>query len=385
MERTASRAVGPVRTGVGVSENAAQAVAELHSQIAREDAALNVFFASSKLDRKALGEAIRERFGSQPVIGCTTAGEIGPEGYRNGSITGFSFSSHEFRVETVALSDLSQVPMADGQKATVELRRCMAEKGPAPTPQDTFAFLLIDGLSRSEETIVNGLNRGLDGIPLFGGSAADDAKFEQTWVWVNGEFRSNHALLALVQTSLPFHVFKTQHFASSDTKLVVTGADPANRRVFEINGAPAAEEYAKIVGIDAKDLSSDVFAAHPVVVKVGGVQYVRSIMTIDGDRSLLFACAIDEGVVMSVAQGENMLDNLQETFAGVRQRIGDPALVIGCDCLFREVEMDQRKLRQSISEVMRANNVVGFATYGEQYNGMHVNQTFTGVAIGNPR
>ena len=40
MERTASRAVGPVRTGVGVSENAAQAVAELHSQIALEDAAL---------------------------------------------------------------------------------------------------------------------------------------------------------------------------------------------------------------------------------------------------------------------------------------------------------------------------------------------------------
>jgi hypothetical protein len=26
--------------------------------------------------------------------------------------------------------------------------------------------------------------------------------------------------------------------------------------------------------------------------------------------------------------------------------------------------------------------VVGFSTYGEQYNGIHVNQTFTGVAIG---
>jgi signal transduction histidine kinase len=29
--------------------------------------------------------------------------------------------------------------------------------------------------------------------------------------------------------------------------------------------------------------------------------------------------------------------------------------------------------------------VIGFATYGEQYNAMHVNQTFTGVAIGQPR
>jgi len=26
--------------------------------------------------------------------------------------------------------------------------------------------------------------------------------------------------------------------------------------------------------------------------------------------------------------------------------------------------------------------VIGFNTYGEQFNGMHLNQTFTGVAIG---
>jgi hypothetical protein len=28
--------------------------------------------------------------------------------------------------------------------------------------------------------------------------------------------------------------------------------------------------------------------------------------------------------------------------------------------------------------------VVGFNTYGEQYGGVHVNQTLTGVAIGMP-
>jgi hypothetical protein len=26
--------------------------------------------------------------------------------------------------------------------------------------------------------------------------------------------------------------------------------------------------------------------------------------------------------------------------------------------------------------------VIGFSSYGEQYRGMHVNQTFTGIAIG---
>ena len=42
----------------------------------------------------------------------------------------------------------------------------------------------------------------------------------------------------------------------------------------------------------------------------------------------------------------------------------------------------QSGLNERVSELMIENNVVGFATYGEQFNGMHVNQTFTGVALG---
>jgi hypothetical protein len=34
------------------------------------------------------------------------------------------------------------------------------------------------------------------------------------------------------------------------------------------------------------------------------------------------------------------------------------------------------------SQLLRQAGVVGFNTYGEQHHGMHVNQTFTGVAFG---
>ena len=33
---------------------------------------------------------------------------------------------------------------------------------------------------------------------------------------------------------------------------------------------------------------------------------------------------------------------------------------------------------------MAEHNVIGFSTYGEQFAGMHVNQTFTGVYIAFP-
>ncbi len=38
-------------------------------------------------------------------------------------------------------------------------------------------------------------------------------------------------------------------------------------------------------------------------------------------------------------------------------------------------------MTQDISHILRDNRVVGFSTYGEQINSMHVNQTLTGVAI----
>jgi len=161
----------------------------------------------------------------------------------------------------------------------------------------------------------------------------------------------------------------------------VTGAEPARRIVTEINGEPAAREYARMVGLAVDKLTPMIFAAHPVVVRVGGQNYVRSIQKVNDDESLSFFCAIDEGIVLTVAEGGDIVGNLEDAFAKIERELGPPALVLGCDCILRSIEIGQRGVRERIGAIFAANNVVGFATYGEQYNAMHVNQTFTGVAI----
>jgi hypothetical protein len=35
-----------------------------------------------------------------------------------------------------------------------------------------------------------------------------------------------------------------------------------------------------------------------------------------------------------------------------------------------------------VAEIFRNNNTIGFNSYGEQFHGVHVNQTLTGIAIG---
>jgi hypothetical protein len=103
------------------------------------------------------------------------------------------------------------------------------------------------------------------------------------------------------------------------------------------------------------------------------------------DQSIQFACAIDEGIVLTVARGLDMVSNLESAFAAVRARIGEPSLILGCDCILRFLEAQELGVRDRIGEIMIRNNVVGFATYGEQFNAMHINQTFTGVAFGSSR
>ncbi|HEX2670453.1 MAG TPA: FIST C-terminal domain-containing protein, partial [Polyangiaceae bacterium] len=132
-------------------------------------------------------------------------------------------------------------------------------------------------------------------------------------------------------------------------------------------------------------LTPMVFAAHPVVVKVGGDYYVRSIQKVNDDGSLTFFCAIDVGVVLTVARGIDLIDNLEQAFEAVQTQVGDVELVLGCDCVLRRIEIQQRHLADEVSRIFIDNRVVGFATYGEQFNAMHVNQTFAGVAIGGER
>jgi hypothetical protein len=137
-----------------------------------------------------------------------------------------------------------------------------------------------------------------------------------------------------------------------------------------------------MLGLEARDLAARHFAASPVVVLINGTNYVRAIQQAHPDGSLTFFCAIENGLVLRVAKGAELLANLEQAFAQIRAEIGVPQLVLGCDCILRKLEIRQNGLEDRVGEVLRRNNTTGFCTYGEQFRGVHVNQTLVGIAIG---
>lgn len=374
-----------IRTAHSRHPDARQAVRELHAALSGGELSLVLFFCSSKYDLDALADEMNRLFGRTPVVGCTTAGEIGPAGYLDHSLTGVAIPAAVCTAVSQRLDHLQDFHPSRGQAMAQGLLRRLADAAPTADPTNTFALVLIDGLSVREELVARSLQMVLGNIPLTGGSAGDDQEFSRTWVFSDGAFHTDSAVVVLASTALPFKVFKTQHFVSGQERLVVTEADTAKRVVKEINGLPAVEEYARAIGVEARDLTAMHFAASPIVVVIDGTDYIRAIQKANPDGSLTFYCAIDEGLVFRVARRNDLLTNLRNTFDAIQAEIGSLQFVLGCDCILRNIEATETGLKEEVADMLRRNRTIGFSTYGEQYCGVHVSQTFTGLAIGSAR
>lgn len=287
-----------------------------------------------------------------------------------------SLTSAELRMNPYLISPLSECQARASEVAFSAMSRLM-ERG----SERAFGVVLVDGMSGTEERLAASLYQSLGTVPLVGGSAGDDLAMQATHVYYEGRFLRDAALFALFETTLPFTTFKVQHAVPGRHKLVVTAADPEERLVREFNGEPAAEAYAEALGVDLDELGSLLFSKNPLMLFSEGEHYIRSVKRVGSDNSLAFFCALEEGLVLTVGQGINPLVALQRGFDVVESKIGKPEIVIGCDCVLRRLEFEHAGSDAAIGDFMARNRMVGFSTYGEQYNAIYVNQTLSAVAL----
>jgi len=176
--------------------------------------------------------------------------------------------------------------------------------------------------------------------------------------------------------------FKTQHFQPTDIKLVITGADPQKRIITEINGNPAATEYARLIGMKTDELTPSAFSKNPLLLKIRGEWHVRAVSRLNSDNSLNMFSAIEEGLVLTIGRGVNIIKNFTDQVNLLKLNFPGNSIFILCDCILRRLELKQLGLINEISYPLQSINAIGFSTYGEQFNSIHVNQTLTGIIIG---
>lgn len=363
-----------VRHGKSEKSDADEAVRELAEQIGQPNMRVCLVFFSDGYDPLDLGRALK-KYLPGPVIGCSTAGQLTEIGFLRGGISGASLAGDEIAATPYLIHPLSS-QAEQVRKIAEDVQERLTLSG-----LSAFGFLLVDGLSMKEELLISSLYMSFGDVPIVGGSAGDSLRFKQTFVYYDGELLRDAAVLTLFQTSLPFRVFKHQHFKPTLMKLVVTDSDPARRLVKEFNGEPAAEAYAELIGTTFERLDSSVFSRFPLMLRIGDDYYVRSISSVEPDGSLKLFCAIDTGLVLTIGQGDSAFEALADELLRIRRDMGEPAVIIGCDCILRRLEMEEQQIDDKVGRLLAGSKVIGFSTYGEQYNSVHINQTFTGIAI----
>lgn len=363
------------------------AVGEVARAIGTPSLSQVVAFFSADYDPEILAVALEARFPGVPVAGCSMSGGIAPSGGLDRGLVVIAFPAERFRIVSTVLAAIDQLDVERTASSVRALRRTLDPPGTcreaeAPAAGGRFALSLIDGLANAEETVVSAIAWALDGIPIVGGSAGDDLRFRDAVLLHGGRIHRKAAVLVLVETDWPFEIFKSDNFEPTQTKFVVTASDSERRTVHELNAEPAAREYAMAIGLDPEGLSPMSFAAYPLAVKVGGEYFCRSIRRVNPDGSLSFFCAIDEGVVLTLAEPRDIVTSTRAELTRLDTALGGVDLIIGFECVLRRLDAESRQVGHGIADLYRRYNVVGFETFGEQYRAMHLNQTFTGIAIG---
>lgn len=335
-----------------------------------------ICFCSPQYDLMKLGPSLEEAFPTATIIGCTTSGQIGATGFQPDGMAATSFSG-PFHVRSYEI-DLSEV--AESVAAIAQpIRQFMAAMSP---DENAFGFLLVDGLCELEEHLSAELHETFPNLPVVGGSAGDDLRFEETRVLVDGAFRSGIAALMVIRTTAAFAPLKVVHHIPTDRTVTVTAADPTKRCVMEFDGRPAAEAYAANLSLAAGDLDRSTFAEHPLILREGGESLIRSVHRVDADGSMFFYAGIEPGTVLAIAKSAEVMESLRNAFDKAKAVVQEPQVVLGCDCVIRRLQLEELGMDQEVGEFFARQAVVGFSTYGEQLEGAHLNQTFAGIVIG---
>lgn len=360
-----------------------QAMAEIAARVGNEPLAGMLLFCSHRFDRAALARAINRHSEGIVTIGCTSSGELTERGYDQDSISVIGFPASGFHLTSHFFDDIDHFDPVTARQMVRNLA-AVADRDSRHLGDkiNHVALFLVDGMSHREELLTMTIQDGLGDIPLIGGSSGDGLAFRETAIFEGGRFHLQGAVVAILSTPRPMHVFKAQHYRPSAERMVVTGADPQARIVTEIDAEPAAGEYLRLAGHAGEALGVEFFAAHPPMVRAGGDYHVRSIQSANDDGSLTFYCAIDEGIVLAVGEPIDRIAGMEALFEDLRGKVGQIDRIVAFDCVLNRIDAEQRQIGRQVSELYARNRVIGFNTYGEQYHALHVNQTFSGLAIG---
>ncbi|WP_024955576.1 FIST N-terminal domain-containing protein [Sulfurospirillum arcachonense] len=326
---------------------------------------IQVFCGQDKNTFKKVVNTLLHNIPQAICIGTTTDGEI-CEGMVSTFQTSISISI--FKNTTLKTFYIKE---EEAFKSGVQIATELIE------PNTKLLILFSDGTAINAEDLLNGIESYNASIPICGGMAGDNGKFEKTYI------SSQNTILSkgVVGVSLNSDVLQVARDYKFDWKSIGvkhTIDEVQGNRIYKIDGMTSAKFYEKYLKNHASQTE------FPLIIEKDGIMTARAVIAKHEDGSLSCAGNLGEG------------DEVRIGFADVQALMHDPIKALTklhgvqaetfyiYSCMARRRYMPAL-IRLEVEPFARLAPTAGFFTYSEFYHNQGhnelLNQTLTVVAL----
>ena len=331
----------------------------------RQPTLLLVFGGVESFSEPVALAALRTRYPTATLLGCSTAGEISDTQVQDGTLVA---AAVEFDHTTV-VSAHRRLTSADASHAVgVELAAALPPEGLV------HVIVLATGLQINGSELVQGLSSGLPpGVAATGGLAADGPRFQRTWVALNEVVADDIvAVVGLYGSRLRVGYGSMGGWDPFGPERLITRSE--GNVLYELDGESALGLYKRYLGEHASELPAsglrfplsiyDADSDHPVVRTILGVD--------EAAGSLVFAGDVPQGhrARLMTANVDRLVDGASGAATNSHDVVGsdrsDLALLISCVgrrlVLGQRVEEEVESVRAVLGDTT---TLCGYYSYGE--------------------
>ena len=332
---------------------------------------LAVVFGSSWFNQALLLQGVRALVGAIPVVGESTAGEIGPNGPGTRSCVVLLLGGEALAYGIGCGEHVGRAPREAGQKAAqATLKECTGARA---------GFLLFgDGLVPRYSEVVRGIQEALGTSALIaGGLAGDDFRYTRTYQYYQQRVLSGAIVGVLFGGGVKMGVGVEHGFAPISKPRQVTRAQ-ANI-LYELDQQPAASVYEEYLGPELVQQMREEGLMHRGIAYPLGIQsaasssewLLRNVLAFGPDGSLSCTGDVLEGSWLQLMMGNRELA-LEATRKAAEQAIR-PLNRVACAIMFDSAirrrllgsDYTTREIAQVREVVGPSTSLVGCYTYGE--------------------
>jgi hypothetical protein len=324
-------------------------------------------FCAPKRGFKDLLKGIQDTIKTTNMAGCTTDGEISSKGFSSGSVVLAGIVTDRIDFQISVAEHLGQDSEAAGKKLALGLSK-----------STRHIQLFSDGITGNGCGILRGISSVLgDTLPVSGGTAGDDGKFQKTWQFAGKRILTDAAVAIGFSGDFKLGIGVRSGWTPIGLAKKVTRS--SGNILYELNGEPALKVFERFLGKHAHKLP-EIGVEYPLGLvgrwgDVGEEDYflLRATMAVNHhDGSINFAGEIPEGAMVNLTCGDisSVLQAAKEAAQLATKDLGNAKTVMTfCySCMARKIVLGRRTheeielVRKTIGPELPA---TGFYTYGE--------------------